>query len=79
MGYTQFRQFVRQMVTTSDANLDGVLNKKEFRTFLNSMEVTKEAFSDEDLDSLYEEMGHDGTIDVFDMEDLAESIRPPPS
>jgi len=38
MGYTQFRQFVRQMVTTSDANLDGVLNKKEFRTFLNSME-----------------------------------------
>ena len=56
-GQTLFSRFIKEMIIATDANHDGKISMNEMRNMLKNIGVDK-FLSQEDLDAVFQEIGH---------------------
>ena len=77
-GQTLFSRFVKEMVVVTDADHDGRINKREMRNMLRNIGVDQ-SVSEEDLDAVFAEIGHEEDGEHFIYIDEIQSILTQPS
>ena len=75
---TLFSRFVKEMVLATDSNHDGKISKSELRSMLKNIGVDS-LLSNEDLDAVFEEVGHKDNGEYLIYVDEIEEILTQPS
>jgi hypothetical protein len=73
-GQTLFSRFLKEMIVVTDANQDGKISMKEMRNMLKNIGADERDISQQDLEAVFAELGHEedgeSLIDCDEVEEI---------